>query len=66
MQWGLVDFSSVVAALQQPPEYVDSICASLEKSLGAQVRLFRNLRSTKSRFSFRFARQVVVLQPELQ
>lgn len=29
---------SVVAALQQPAEYVQAICAALEKSLDAQVR----------------------------
>ncbi|CAM9322753.1 unnamed protein product [Ectocarpus sp. 12 AP-2014] len=39
-EWSLSDarqwLTSVVAALQQPAEYVQSICASLEKSLAAQ------------------------------
>lgn len=38
--WRCPPACSVVAALQLPAEYVQSICASLEKSLSAQVLLY--------------------------
>lgn len=44
---------SVVAALQQPAEYVQSICAALEKSLDTQVRMLAAvLRSRRLRALF--------------